>query len=153
MEEIVEERRKAPPLLTYAVITYNRSEYLAKLLACVLEQVGNDDLVKVLVSDNASTDATKDVVRRLQKKYRNLRYHCNEKNVGAEKNIHCALRESAGEYVTVAGDDDYSFDDSLQDLLSAVVAYRGAALFHLVNRAIPLDVRKGSGASGRSATS
>lgn len=147
LEDIVEERRKAPPLLTYAVITYNRSEYLAKSLACVLEQVGNDDLVEVLVSDNASTDATKDVVRRLQKKYRNLRYHCNEKNVGAEKNIHCALRESAGEYVTVAGDDDYSFDGSLQDLLSAVAAYRGAALFHLVNRAIPLDVRKGSGAA------
>ena len=147
LEAIVEERRKAPPLLTYAIITYNRSECLAKSLACALEQVGNDDLVEVLVSDNASTDATRDVVRRLQKRYRNLRYYCNETNVGTEKNFHCALRESTGEYVTVTGDDDYSFDGSLQDLLSAIAAYRGAALFHLVNRAIPLDVCKGSGAA------
>ena len=91
------ERKETRPILTYGIITYNRSKYLRKSLKSVLDQVGSDELVEVLVSDNCSEDDTKEVVQEFQKKYKNLRYHCNETNVGAEGNIHAALRHSKGE--------------------------------------------------------
>ena len=133
LEKLLEERKKAPPLLTIAFITYNRSKYLKRSLPCVLKQIGNDELAEILVSDNASTDDTRTFVEGMQKKYKNLRYHCNEVNIGAEKNIHAALRESRGEYVLVAGDDDYFLDGALPVLLSGIVRHRGAALFFLGN--------------------
>ena len=95
----------------------------------MLQQLGNDELVEILVSDNASTDDTRAFVQEMQKTYRNLRYRCNEKNIGTEANIHTAMRESRGEYVLVAGDDDYFVDGALLVLLTKLVQHRGAALF------------------------
>ena len=142
---LLEERKKTDPLLTYAFITYNRSRYLRKSLRSVLQQVGNDPLVEVLVSDNASTDETRSLVEEQQKRFKNLRYHCNETNVGAEGNIHCAMRASRGEYVIVAGDDDYILDGVLRSVLSAIVKHRGVALFCLKKEAVPRWVRRGTG--------
>ncbi len=144
-KKLLAEREKTPPLLTFAFITYNRSQYLKKSLRCVLRQIGNDALAEILVSDNASTDDTRTFVEEMQKTYKNLRYHCNEKNVGAEGNIHRAIRESKGEYVLVAGDDDYFVDGSLHALITNIVRYRGVALFYLGNAKIPRRVYTGMG--------
>ena len=145
LARVLEARDKTGPLLSYAFITYNRSRYLRKSLKSVLQQVGNDPLVEVLVSDNASTDETRSLVEEQQKRFKNLRYHCNETNVGAEGNIHCAMRASRGEYVIVAGDDDYILDGVLRSVLSAIVKHRGVALFCLKKEAVPRWVRRGTG--------
>lgn len=145
LKKLLRERENTPALLTVAFITYNRSEYLKKSLPCVLQQLGNDALAEVLVSDNASTDDTRAFVRKMQKTYRNLRYHCNEENVGAEGNIHRALQESRGEYVLVAGDDDYFVDGALLFLLSRIIRDRGAAIFFLGNNFGSYEVQRGLG--------
>ncbi|AEB99503.1 glycosyltransferase [Selenomonas sputigena] len=131
LRKVLAERRRTTPLLTIAFITYNRSRYLKKSLRCVLQQVGNDDLVEILVSDNASTDDTRAFVEEMQRTHKNLRYHCNEKNIGAEGNIHEAIKASRGEYVLVMGDDDYFVDGAIHVLLSGIVRYRGIAIFCL----------------------
>ena len=145
LRRLLSEREKTPPLLTYAFITYNRSRYLKRSLRCVLQQLGNDELVEILVSDNASTDDTRAFVQEMQKTYRNLRYRCNEKNIGTEANIHTAMRESRGEYVLVAGDDDYFVDGALLVLLTKLVQHRGAALFYLGQGEDALRVYEGNG--------
>ena len=111
----------------------------------MLQQLGNDELVEILVSDNASTDDTRAFVQEMQKTYRNLRYRCNEKNIGTEANIHTAMRESRGEYVLVAGDDDYFVDGALLVLLTKLVQHRGAALFYLGQGEDALRVYEGNG--------
>ena len=145
LTRLLAERKVVAPLLTFAIITYNRSRYLRKSLDCVLRQLGNNDLVEILVSDNASTDDTKDFVEEMQEIYRNLHYQRNEMNVGAEANIHCALRASTGEYVLVAGDDDYFADGSLLGVLGRLIQHRGRALFHLKRAREPHRVHTGSG--------
>lgn len=145
LADLLGERGEAAPLLTFAFITYNRSAYLKRSLPCVLRQLGNDALAEVLVADNASTDDTRIFVEGLQKTYGNLRYHCNEENVGAEANIHRALRASRGEYVLVAGDDDYFADGSLPAVLGRILQQRGAALFHLKRAREPYRLYAGSG--------
>ena len=145
LARLLQERQETPPLLTYAFITYNRSRYLRKSLKSVLQQVGGDPLVEVLVSDNASTDDTRELVQEMQAQYRNLGYHCNEENVGAEGNIHEAILRSRGEYVIVAGDDDYLLDGALHVVLDNIRKYRGAALFHLRRENTPRRVYKDRG--------
>lgn len=145
LKRLLAEREKTPPLLTVSFITYNRSKYLRRSLPCVLNQLGNDPLAEILVSDNASTDDTHLFVEEMQKTYRNLRYHCNEKNIGTEANLHRAILESKGEYVLVAGDDDYFVDGSLLMLLSSIVRYRESALFYLGQGDGPLRIYKDAG--------
>ena len=146
LKELLAEREKTPPLLTVAFITYNRSKYLKKSLPSVLQQIGNDELAEILVSDNVSTDDTRVFVEEMQKRYKNLRYHCNEKNVGGEGNIHKAIKASRGEYVLVTGDDDYFVDGALYVLLSGIVRYRGVAIFCLGHHSkIPRFIYAGSG--------
>ena len=145
LARLMEERKKAAPLLTFAIITYNRSKYLRRSLDCVLQQLGNDDLVEILVSDNASTDETRSVVQERQAAYKNLHYRCNEENVGAEANIHRAVQAARGEYVLVAGDDDYFIDGSLPAVLGRILQHRGRALFHLKRAHEPHRVYTGSG--------
>ena len=145
LTSLLEEKEKTNPLLTYAFITYNRSQYLRKSLRSVLQQVGNDPLVEVLVSDNASTDETRSLVEEQQKRFKNLRYHCNETNVGAAGNLHKAIQRSRGEYVIVAGDDDYLLDGALRVVLDNIRKYRGAALFHLRRENVPRHVHEDTG--------
>lgn len=137
-----------PPkiLLTIAFITYNRRQYLAQSLPRVLAQVGDDAAVEVLVSDNASTDDTREFVQERQRIYKNLRYHCNEENVGTNGNLHRAVEASCGEYVLIAGDDDYFRDGALQILLDAIRQDRGNALFYMAQNPTPLKVHRGAGA-------
>ena len=134
LRALLRERKETRPILTYGIITYNRSKYLKKSLKSVLEQVGNDELVEVLVSDNCSEDDTKEVVQEFQKKYKNLRYHCNETNVGAEGNIHAALRHSKGEYVVTAGDDDYLADGMLYLVIDYISRHRDMGIIFMTNR-------------------
>ena len=145
LKKLLAEREKTPPLLTVAFITYNRSRYLKRSLTCVLRQIGNDDLTEIIVSDNVSTDDTRVFVEEMQKTYGNLRYCCNEENVGAEENIHRAIQKSRGEYVLVSGDDDYFADGSLHALLTNIVRHRGVALFYLGNAKVPRCVYRGEG--------
>lgn len=66
------------PLLTIAFPTYNRCEILDRALGHLLGDPDFDNsLIEVLVSDDASTDHTVEVVA----KYPTVRYHRNPKNV------------------------------------------------------------------------
>ena len=134
------------PLLTIAFITYNRRQYLVESLSRVLAQVGDESSVEGLVSDNASADDTRALVQEMQKMYKNLHYRCNEKNVGAEGNVHRAMQASCGEYVLIAGDDDYFRDGMLDILLDTIRKNRGDALFYMAQNPAPMHVYRGAGA-------
>lgn len=128
LDVILRERRETRPIFSYAIPSYNRSAYLRKSLTCVLEQVGNDDLVEVLVVDNASTDDTQEIVRQMQKKYKNLNYHRHMETIEGNRNLQAAVRLSQGEYVVSAGDDEYVADGVLYTLIDHLYRNRDKAL-------------------------
>ncbi len=94
------------PLLTLAVPTYNRSQYLATFLAAIAPQLAGETRVELLISDNASPDDTADIVRGYQAKGLPIRYIHNEINVGADRNILQCFEQASGKYVWICGDDD-----------------------------------------------
>lgn len=107
------------PTLTIAVPTYQRASYLQLLLDRLREECSqiNPDLVEVLVCDNASTDATSDVVAASQAAGLKVRYIRHSHNLGSDHNIAHCFNQARGRYVIVMGDDDLLMDGVLPPLL------------------------------------
>lgn len=70
------------PKITIAIPTYNRAKLLTEAIESVLVQTYED--FELLISDNASTDETKNVV--VSFKNPRIRYHRNKKNIGMMNN-------------------------------------------------------------------
>ena len=51
-------------LLSICIPTYNRAQFLPALLESIITQInGHEDKVEIIVSDNASTDNTKQITQ------------------------------------------------------------------------------------------
>lgn len=88
------------PVLSLCIPTYNRSEILNNTLMSLFNNPEFDnELVEVIVSDNCSTDNTKEVVA----KYPKVKYFCNEKNV-RDSNFAIAINYATGEYIRLFND-------------------------------------------------
>lgn len=105
------------PILSIAVPTYNRANLLDLCLTRIIEQLPINGEVEVLVSNNASTDETQQVVKKHQLAYPQLRYSENEENGGPDFNIAKAFELATGKYVWVFSDDDLLLPKALEKLL------------------------------------
>ena len=94
------------PILTIAIPTYNRVDSLKKSLQLALDYF-YDENVEIFVSDNASTDDTREYIENMQIKYPRLGYFCNEKNLGLDGNFLKCMENASGEYLWMLSDDDY----------------------------------------------
>jgi Glycosyl transferase family 2 len=86
---------------TIGIPTYNRADFLRKSLKAACDQTSND--VEVLVSDNASTDETAEVVRSFGGR---VRYHRNPENIGMWPNFVQLAEMASGDYFSFLQDDD-----------------------------------------------
>jgi len=99
----VPQHRKAP-LISFCIPTYNRVSDLRAALSTILPQATRD--IEVVVSDNGSTDGTREMVAELQEKYQQLRYFRSETNLGYDRNLLRCVEMAAGDYVWLFGSDD-----------------------------------------------
>ena len=98
--------RQTTPLLTIAVPTYNRAACLSELLTVLADQVKNDPRVELIISDNASTDRTSEVVQDFVVSGLKVRYIRNAQNIGPDANFLQCFEQARGKYVWLLGDDD-----------------------------------------------
>lgn len=101
------------PLVSIAIPTFNRSKLLKK---CV-ESVANQDYdnVEIIISDNASTDDTQQVIESLIERYphRQIKYFRNSSNIGLANNWRKAIMDrSLGEIGLILSDDDFFVEQS-----------------------------------------
>lgn len=107
--------------LTIAIPTYNRLATLKKSLQRVLDYTKGQDEIEIFVSDNASTDGTKEYIEGLQKKYRNLNYYRNDNNLGYDGNCLNCFRKAKGKYLWMISDDDYIMENAVELVLKVIV--------------------------------
>jgi abequosyltransferase len=98
------------PLLTIAIPTYNRAEDLANLLALLQTQLTPFRQVELLVSDNASSDNTPQVIADAQHRFAStgarLTSHRHPTNIGADANFASCYHRARGHFLWICGDDD-----------------------------------------------
>lgn len=92
------------PLLSIGLPVYNGGAALASAIADLLGQDLAD--LELLIFDNASTDETVDICRAASAGDARVRYHRNERNVGAVANFRLALKHATGRYFMWAAHDD-----------------------------------------------
>lgn len=92
------------PITTLAIPVYNGERYIGALLDSV--RVQDDDRLEIVITDNASTDATMDVVSTAAARDDRIRVFRATENAGAARNFNWAFDEARGEYFKwVAADD------------------------------------------------
>lgn len=111
------------PVLSICIPTFNRATYLKECLKSIVSQLKNKDfqkVVEVVVSDNDSTDNTCDIVKNFNKKFKNIKYFKNKKNIGGDRNIIKAASYATGDYIWFFGDDDMHYPDSLREVTDII---------------------------------
>ncbi|WP_431711856.1 glycosyltransferase [Glutamicibacter uratoxydans] len=109
--------QSAPPLVSVAIATHNRAEYLTQSILSVLGQTMQD--FEIVVVDDGSTDETKSIVESFSDP--RIRYFYQEqRGVASARNL--AARESRGTYTAVHDDDDLMTPWRLQAQLDVIEA-------------------------------
>lgn len=91
------------PIVSVGMPTYNNEKYLRESIRSVLSQSFAN--IEVIISNNASTDGSEEVIREFQADSR-VRHVRQEKNVGAFANFQFVLNQARGTYfMWHAGDD------------------------------------------------
>jgi GT2 family glycosyltransferase len=102
---------QAPPLVTVAILAYNRRDPLAVTLEKVLGDLDHPaDRLEVIVVDNASTDGTAEMVA---ERFPSVTVIRNEENVGIG-GWNRAFEAGRGEWFLVLDDDCYPPRDALR---------------------------------------
>ena len=110
------------PLLSIAIPTYNRAGFLKNLLRQVVPQAkALGGLVEICISNNASSDTTREIIMSFKDAYPDLiTYHENEKNLGYDRNILKAIELAVGEFIWTFGDDDLVKYGGLDEIIKLI---------------------------------
>ncbi len=124
-------------LLSIAIPTRSRAHYLAPCLDHIVAQFDDPAVknsVEIVISDNDSQDNTKEVGEEYARKFPNIRYFRNEKNIGFDGNTVASVLKSRGKYVWHIGDDDFMQNGALGFIVNFLRKKEVAVLtvgFHL----------------------
>lgn len=113
------------------LLCYNQKDSVAMAIDSVLAQKCGFSY-EILVSDDASTDGTREICEMYAKKFPDkIRFFAREQNLGIQKNYFYTLSEAKGEYIAdCAGDDSWHGESRLEKLACVLDSYRNVSLVH-----------------------
>jgi glycosyltransferase involved in cell wall biosynthesis len=92
------------PLVSIGLPVYNGERFLRESLDSILAQTFSD--FELIISDNASTDGTREICQAYLDRDPRIRYHCNDSNLGAVKNFNITFELARGKYFKWMSYDD-----------------------------------------------
>jgi glycosyltransferase involved in cell wall biosynthesis len=116
------------PRVSIGLPVYNGAEFLAAALDSLLAQTFTD--FELIVSDNASTDATESLCRERARRDRRVRYYRNDRNVGGRANFNRVFELSTGEYFKWAAHDDVHEPEYLERCVDVLDRDPAVVLVH-----------------------
>lgn len=105
------------PLVTIGMPVYNGENYLAEAIDSVLSQSFN--AFRLIITDNASTDATEAIARRAERSDPRVEYHRQSANLGAAANYNFAVDLAESPYFMWQAHDDVRLPDFLERAVTA----------------------------------
>lgn len=112
------------PLVSIIMPSYNAELYVAKAIASVQAQtMGNWEL---LVSDDCSSDSTRDIVSEIASNDNRIRLFALKRNVGAAKARNNSLAHARGRYIAYLDADDIWYPNKLNNQIDYMSAHHSA---------------------------
>ncbi len=102
--------------ISVAMISYQGAKYIEEQLDTILVTLGEED--EVIVSDDGSTDGTREILLAYQKKDARVRMIDGPKN-GVKANVENALRACEGAYIFLADQDDIWMPKKVERVMAA----------------------------------
>lgn len=93
-------------VISVIIPVYNHEKYIEKAIKSVLFQKGCPS-VEIIICNDASTDNSADIIKKYAKKYQNIYFINNHKNMGLQYNLKVMLEKSRGDYIAILEGDDY----------------------------------------------
>ena len=93
------------PFVSIGLAVYNGERYIRQALDSLLAQ--DYDNFELIISDNASTDGTREICLEYAARDKRIWYYRNQTNMGAAWNFDQVFELSSGEYFMWAAHDDY----------------------------------------------
>lgn len=115
-------------LLTIAIPTFERVEYLKELLPEMIKQCNPFPEVEILISDNDSHDGTWSYIRDLERNNSNVTAVMNLTNVGGDENFVRCVETARGEYVWLFGDDELICEDAVEKVVVILTEFTPSLL-------------------------
>ncbi|MGZ5501491.1 MAG: glycosyltransferase family 2 protein [Nitrososphaeraceae archaeon] len=110
-------------LLSICIPTYNRADYLKRLLDNIIPQILEyKEWVEVCISNNGSTDNTREIVFSFKETHPDLfKYNENEENLGFDRNVLKVVNMAEGEFVWTFSDDDLIVNNGFKEVIRFII--------------------------------
>ncbi|MBB6127048.1 glycosyltransferase family 2 protein [Mucilaginibacter lappiensis] len=105
--------------VSVCMATYNGERYILQQVESILNQLDADD--ELIVSDDGSTDRTLDILNEFTDK--RIKIFSNKNQKGPVGNFENAIRNSNGQYIFLADQDDVWFDTKIKVMVSYLQRY------------------------------
>lgn len=93
------------PKVSIGIPVFNGEKFIANRLECILQQSFKD--FEIIISDNASTDLTKEICKKYEKKDSRIKLYQQTENFGMFHNYNFVLNHATGKYFVIANVDDF----------------------------------------------
>jgi glycosyltransferase involved in cell wall biosynthesis len=128
--------------LSICIPTYNRVFYLDNCLNSIKLANKSNLKIEVCVSDNFSDENTEKVITKY-KKYLNLNFNKNKKNLGGPANILKSVSMAKGEFCWLLGNDDIVLKNTFEKLNNLFKSKKNIDFFYLNSYQLNLnDIEK-----------
>lgn len=114
------------PLITCVIPTYRRPRMLARAIRSALNQTFTR--IRVFVSDNASGDETREVLRSIASRDPRVVFHCQSENIGMLGNIAYCMAHVETPFYSLLNDDDVLLPEFYEIAYSEIQKYPQAIL-------------------------
>ncbi len=127
------------PKLSLGIPVHNGAAYLAQLFDCLRAQTFTD--FEAIISDNASTDATEQICRRVTAADPRFRYQRNERNIGAARNFNRVFEQASGYYFKWTAHDDLLAPTYLERCIALLDEDPSVSVCHAAIQVVSADLR------------
>ena len=100
------------------VPTYNAEKYLSRSIDSIINQ--SYDNLEIIIIDDASTDKSKDIIKKYASIDNRIRTFYSEINQGVSRSRNIGLKSFSGDYVVFLDADDFITKDAIKDRKSVV---------------------------------
>jgi glycosyltransferase involved in cell wall biosynthesis len=114
------------PVASIGVPVYNTERYIAGALDSLLAQTFPD--FELIISDNASTDGTREICESYARRDRRIRYIRQKENIGLPRNWNAVVHAASGEFFKWASASDYCAPNMIERCIAELRADNRAVL-------------------------